>query len=231
MRKIFLIAIIVISVLLTGCMDPDDFVPVEDYNEVHLAYVEAKQDRTDLENENKSLKADVRDLEDEVEKYKYLLNNLNELLNNVYYMECKNSGYTNWGTGFSIEYNGKIYILTAGHYVEDTEYNTGKYYNFRFKVNNEWIYPQLLIYKVTNTVPDYAIFYSEEINNGLKYDLNNTEPDYRLGIDIKIQENNNWGIGGECGRPIIDLDGEVIGIHVGYLSDIDTVLRAIDKIN
>jgi hypothetical protein len=127
-----------------------------------------------------------------------------------------------------LEYKGRYYLITAGHAVEG-EWGIHKNLGFR-DMDNKWIYPELLTYGVTNTVPDYAIFYSEEIDNGLKYDLENTEPDYRLGIDRPIQGNNNWGTDGECGSPIIDLEGEVIGIHVGYLSDIDTVLRAIDNL-
>ena len=45
-----------------------------------------------------------------------------------------------------------------------------------------------------------------------------------------IQENNNWGVDGECGSPIININGEVMGIHVGYISDIDDVLEAIDSL-
>jgi len=95
---------------------------------------------------------------------------------------------------------------------------------------HEWVYPKLLHYKVTDYLPDYAIFYSDKISSGLDYDLTNTEPDYRLGIDVLIQENNNWGEQGSCGSPIIDLDGEIIGLHVGYLQDIDIILQAIDTI-
>jgi S1-C subfamily serine protease len=169
----------------------------------------------------------INELELELQQYKELISNLNNLLSNVYYMECENAGYSNWGTGFSIAYNDTFYILTAGHYVEDIEHGTGKYSNFKFKVNDEWIYPELLHYEVTDYLPDYAIFYSDKISSGLDYDLVNTEPDYRLGIDVLIEENNNWGEQGSCGSPIIDLDGEVIGLHVGYLQDIDIVL---DKI-
>ena len=131
-----------------------------------------------------------------------------------------------------MEYGGKTYLVTAGHCVhyKDDKIDTGLYTYFKFKANsNVWIYPKLLTYEndfVGNR--DYAIFYSDKIKTGLNYDLKNSEPDYRLGINKLIQENNNWGRDGECGSPIIDLDGEVIGIHIGYLTDIDLVLEAID---
>ena len=233
-KKITIIVFILSILFLVSCTDLDNYVSIEKYDELQSAYgtisdkyIEANQDRIDLTNENKNLKTDINNVENETEKYKYLLSSLNELLSNVYYMECSNSEYTNWGTGFSVSYNNAYYILTAGHYIEN-EY--GKFGNFRFKVDNEWIYPELLAYEVTETTPDYAIFYSDKIDNGLKYDINNTEPDYRLGIDIIIQENNNWGEPGSCGSPVIDLDGEVIGIHIGYFQDIDLILEVINNL-
>jgi len=236
-----IIIFITVIVLVCGCTDMSQYVPLETYNNEVALYENQleKANNTidirdsniaDLEEEKSTLETDLDLTGVELEKYRSLINNLNELLSCVYYMECENSEYTNWGTGFSIKYDEQYYILTAGHYLEDTEYNTGKYYNFKFKVNNEWIYPELLIYEITDTTPDYAIFYSDKIKSGLDFDINNSEPDYRLGIDKLIQENNNWGIDGECGSPIIDLNGEVIGIHVGYLSDIDDVIEAIDNL-
>ncbi|MCJ7666175.1 MAG: hypothetical protein MUO59_05505 [Actinobacteria bacterium] len=170
-------------------------------------------------------------LNEELDRYKELLNNLDDLLKNVYYGRANND---NWifdeFTAFSVGYKNKYYIITAGHVVETEEY--GKCYNhsFRADFSDDWMYPELLDYEVTDTVPDYSIFYSDKIVSGLGYDLNNTEPDYRLGIDRLIHENNNWGESGSCGSPVIDLDGEVIGIHVGYMSDIDLVIEAIDNL-
>ncbi len=169
----------------------------------------------------------INELELQLRQYKDLISNLNELLECVYYGYAENDNYQNNFTAFSLEYNDKYYIITAGHAVEDNQYNTGKYYNFRFKVDNDWIYPELIAYGVTEHLPDYAIFYSEKINKGLDYDLIETEPDYRLRTNNRIELNNNWGEPGSCGSPVIDLDGEVIGLHVGYFQDIDIIL---DKI-
>ena len=236
-KKIYISIFLLLIFFLVSCINLNNYVPIEKYNS-KLSELEEANNIIDnnaieivgLKEEVNTLDNDLELSNEEIDKYNNLLINLNELLSNVYYMECENSGYTNWGTGFSIKYNNTYYILTAGHYLEDTEYNTGKYYNFRFKVNDKWIYPKLLTYEVTETTPDYAIFYSDKIKDGLKIDVNNTKPDYRLGINKLIQENNNWGIDGECGSPIIDLDGEVIGIHVGYISDIDDILQAIDNL-
>jgi len=150
------------------------------------------------------------------------------LLKNIYYVYGEGNGTWVGGIGFALEYKNKFYLITAGHAV-DGEWGIHKNLGFK-SIDNEWIYPKLLTYKVTDTVPDYAIFYSDKIDNGLEYDVNNSEPDYRLGINKLIQENNNWGVDGECGSPIIDLDGEVIGIHVGYISDINDILEAIDNL-
>lgn len=171
------------------------------------------------------LENQLADSQKETEKYQELIGNLNGLLKNVYYVYGEGNGTFVYGTGFSLEYNDRYYLITAGHIV-DGEWGIHK--NLGFRINNKWIYPKLLAYKVTDTIPDYAIFYSDKIKDGLNYDLINTEPDYRLGIDIVIQENNNWGEVGSCGSPVIDLDGEVIGLHVGYLQDIDEILQAIN---
>lgn len=166
---------------------------------------------------------------EELQQYKELLNNLDEYLGYVYYIECTNSiGGTGEGTAFAIEYNQDIYVISSGHIVENEH---GIFGDFRIKTNDGWVYLELLNYEVASTVPDYAIFYSDKIDGGFETDIVNTEPDYRLGIDISIQENNNWGKDGSCGSPIIDLDLNVIGIHVGYLQDIDDVLEAIDNLN
>jgi len=232
MKKIILIIFLIL--FLTACTNLDAYVPIEQHYKTLLELEKANSETESKSLEILELKEEVNTLEnnlelssEEIEKYNNLIGDLDGLLSCVYYMECENSEYTNWGIGFSINYQDKYFIITAGHYIEN-EY--GLFNNFKFKINDKWIYPKLLTYEVTDTVPDYAIYYSDKIDNGLKVDLNNTEPDYRLGINKLIQENNNWGVDGECGSPIIDLDGEVIGIHVGYLSDIDDVLEAIDSL-
>jgi len=241
-KKIIIVIFIISIFCLVGCTDISQYVPIDEYynNLVELDKANSETESKSLEilglkQEVNNLENDLADLElglelkdEEIEKYNNLISNLNNLLNNVYYVYGEGNGTWVAGIGFSLEYKDKIYLITAGHIV-DGEWGIHK--NLGFKdIDNKWIYPKLLTYEVNEIVPDYAIFYSDKINNGLKVDLNNTEPDYRLGINKLIQENNNWGLDGECGSPIIDLDGEVIGIHVGYVSDIDDVLEAIDNL-
>jgi hypothetical protein len=232
MVKKLLIIIFITSILfLVSCTNLDNYVPIEKYNEIHLAYVEAKKDSTDLKNENKSLKEQLNLTEEQLEKYQNLINNLNSLLENVYYVYDDNGETYVFGTGFSIEYKGKYYLITAGHVV-DGEWGIHK--NLGFKdIDDNWIYPELLVYE--NDFfggMDYAILYSEKIASGLKYDLNSSYPKYILGngnnnifkkLDIDLIE-------GESGSPVIDIDGEVIEIVTGNYMDIDLVIEAIDDL-
>ncbi|MCJ7666635.1 MAG: hypothetical protein MUO59_07870, partial [Actinobacteria bacterium] len=97
----------------------------------------------------------------------------------------------------------------------------------------KWIYPKLLTYEndYDNNI-DYAIFYSDKIDSGLGYDLDNGYPEYVLGNgDINtIKGFYTYDlVGGESGSPIIDIDGEAIGIATGGSTDINIVLQAIDN--
>ena len=168
----------------------------------------------------------IEELEEELQQYRKLLLGLEELYKNVYYVHSEGGGTYVYGTGFSLEYKDKFYLITAGHIV-DGEW--GYHPNLGFKdYEGNWIYPKLIEYRVEPTVPDYAIFYSDKVDSGFNWDKLETIPSYRLGIDIPIQEDSSWGELGSCGSPIIDLDGEVIGLHVGYVSDIDDVLYRLD---
>jgi len=47
---------------------------------------------------------------------------------------------------------------------------------------------------------------------------------------LNLRENKNWGKKGECGSPVIDLEGEVTGVFVGHITLIKDVLEAIDNL-
>lgn len=58
-------------------------------------------------------------LENELDKYKSLISNLNELLSFVYYGYASNNEWVIDGfTAFSMVFNDKAYIVTVGHAVE-----------------------------------------------------------------------------------------------------------------
>ena len=230
---------------MAGCLN--NYVPVEDYSELQSAYdtisdkyVEANQDRIDLSIENKNLKSDVDNLENETEKYQVLLRDLNSLLKNVYYGYASNENWINDDfTGFSIGYKGNYYIITAGHTFEN-EY--GKFTNFRFRPNfsDKWIYPKLLVYNNDYlNRNDYAIFYSDILENGFKVDDENDKGEYILGnADLKIniiKEAETLGELGESGSPILDYEGEVTGISTtdlySFHTPIKLVIEAINELN
>jgi len=171
----------------------------------------------------------------EAQQYRELINNLNNLLANVYYGYASNNKWTADGfTAFSMEYKDKYYLITAGHAVENPD---GKMTNFKFKANfsNEWIYPKLLDYKFDKmNLVDYAIFYSDKINSGLKYNLNNlTKPSFILGAGkLNLFKEYGYIKSGESGSPIININGEVIEILTGdrTATKIEIVIQAIDKL-
>jgi len=174
-----------------------------------------------------------------------LIDNLNYLLSNVYYVYGKNEysdHYTeSWGTGFSLEYNDNYYLITAGHIVEN-EIDYFPDLGFKNK-DDEWIYPELLIFENGFDISkDYAVFYSDEINNGFIPNEEFTYPAFILGHGgeleegkyniIKPKEENIMDMDisiGESGSPIINTDGEVLSIFTGALTLIKVVLEAIDN--
>ena len=172
-------------------------------------------------------------LQEELNSYKSLIDNLNELLGYVCYVyQLKSDGSSSWGTGFSMEYKNEYYLITAGHVV-DNEY--GYFPDLGFELNDSWVYPELLTYD-NNYIgkEDYAIF-SSEIDKGFKVDLYNDNPLYKIGnTDLNtISDYRIKTIEGESGSPVIDIDGQVTEIATtdmyGYNTDIDIVLEAIDN--
>lgn len=235
MKRIIII-LLILSTFLIGCSNL-----INAGTTVATSKAETKTETVtvtsivEVENTEKieRLEADNTKLEAELEKYKELISGLNDSLGNVYYFYAENSGgYVN-GTGFSLNYNGNNYLITAGHCIEN-EY--GKFGNFKFKANfsNEWIYPKLLIYNVNYYADyDYAIFYSDKIKNGfivgkpkgLNIILGNS--DAKLNTIRSITETHKRG---ESGSPIINANGEVIGILTGGITYIDKVTEAIDSL-
>lgn len=170
-------------------------------------------------------------------KYQNLTANLNDLLKNVYYVYGEGSGTWVAGTGFSMEYKDKFYLITAGHIV-DCEWGIHKNLRFRANFSNKWIYPKLIAYNNDYLARnDYAIFYSDKIESGLKVDFENDDSAFvigceKLNINI-IKDSDTVNIVGESGSPIIDINGEVTGISTTnnslYYTDISNVELEINK--
>ena len=236
MKKFLILVLIIPIFLMAGCLD--NYVPVEEHNKLQEEYNQLKENSyttevklySELSQQEEKLKLS----QEEVKGYENLIDNLNEFLSCVYYGYASNENWESDGfTAFSIFHNDEIYIITAGHCVEN-EY--GRFYNFKFKANftNTWIYPKLLTYEndyYGNR--DYAIFYSDKVTNGLNYDLKNSYPKFILGnIDKNIlKEFNIYNLlEGESGSPVVDLDGEIIGIATGNFVDVDLVIEAIDEL-
>ena len=208
------------------------YVPKTQLEDLQKTYSLAQEDILKLQNELAGLKGNPL-------KLKALLNNMNDLLKNVCIgsASAKEFGYT--FTAFKIIYKDKSYIITAGHCVAD---NYGEEGVLKFKANfsQEWIYPELLGYKADFTnLDDYAVFNSDDIVGGLKVsdDLNSkpSENNYLLGsIDKQLSIFRNLGDSsqkGESGSPVINEDGEVVGIYVIYGLVYTPIQLALDVID
>lgn len=229
--KYIYILLILILFIITGCTPLIQAEP-EPIIETRIETVIVTE-TVEIENTER-----IEQLEIEVQQYQDLIGNLNELLKNVYYGHAENENWILDGfTAFSIEYQGKFYLITAGHTVEENEY--GRFYNHKFKANfsDEWIYPKLLTYENDfEGNRDYAILYSDKITSGLNFDLNNSSLRYILGNgdnNIFKEYRTYKLVEGESGSPVINIGGDVIEICIGLMiknQDINIVLEAIDNL-
>lgn len=178
----------------------------------------------------------------QVKKYKYLLDNFNNiLLRTIYYgkAEGENGESAHSFTGFSLFYKENFYLITAGHSIEMEGI---KYKNFKFKLNNRdvWISPEL-IYYVNDLVNnnDLAIFQNNSILNGLYPAEVNLKPEFIVGNTTRnaniIKEYNDevTAVNGESGSPVLNSECMVVGVLIknkGEYTDISKVLAAIEKI-
>jgi hypothetical protein len=209
-----------------------DYVPKAQMEEMQGKYSVAQEDITKLQNELAGLKGNPL-------KLKALLNNINDLLKNVCIGSTAPKEYKYTFTAFKIIYKNKSYIITAGHCVND---NYGEEGVFKFKANfsQNWVYPDLLGYKAEfYNYDDYGVFYSDAITGGLKVseDLNNKPSDnnYVLGsMDKQLSIFRNLGDSsekGESGSPVINQDGEVVGIFIVYGLFYTPIQLALDVID
>jgi hypothetical protein len=182
-----------------------------------------KRSGDELESLEKTLEqtADDSKMKDQViSEHKILIKNLNRLMSTVYYGlavtgdESKNEKSF---TAFSMYYNDKYYIITAGHCIEHKGF---EYTDFKFKSNtsNIWLYPDLLYYENDyHNNHDFAIFYHPGIKAGLIADTVNTEPRYVLGnIHNKINflKEFNTAESGESGSPILNSGCKLVGVVI-----------------
>jgi cell division protein FtsB len=253
MKRIFFVLILILA-LSVSCVNLDNYVTIEEYDRLEEEYTNlnkendnSRKDIDRLELDNAELEEEINTLEDDLDlsksqnnKLQTLICNLDNLLDNVYYVYGKNvyeTRYTEvWGTGFSIKYNDKYYLITAGHIV-DGEWGIHKNLGFK-NSDGEWIYPELLTYENDNdNYRDYAILYSNKVDSGFNYNLTNTYDRYIIGnIDLNIirkppaRQICCEGTDGECGSPVVNLNGEVIEVYVGCFTDINKVIEAINSL-
>ncbi len=207
----------------------------EKYLKLFPAYISNLDEYSDLLELKTMLEKEVSSLERQPQLLKSLLEDLNNMLSNVYYGIAENeSGYS--FTAFAIEYNGNYYMITAGHCINDNFGSSGLF-KFKANFNDNWIYPELLAYKPYFwNLEDYAIFTSEKIRNGLNVGDESTDETYALGSAKKnlsvfrnIRTSSKWG---ESGSPIVNEFGEVIGILVvagKQYTPIELVTEIIDE--
>lgn len=167
-----------------------------------------------------------------------LMNNTNRILTAVYHgtADLGEREEAKSFTAFSMIYNEKFYIITAGHCIEmDGE----MYTNFKFKANKgiNWIKPELLEYKSDyNNNIDYAIFYpARSVSTGLipAGPDEDMTPQYVLGSlarKLNLVKRYDDAREGESGSPVLNSSCHVIGITIkrdGTFTPIEVLLNAL----
>jgi hypothetical protein len=184
----------------------------------------------------KNLEDRIEELQKEPQKLRILLNNIDNLLKNVYIGSSAGDGGQYTFTAFGIEYKGKYYIVTAGHCVNDNYSAANGTFKFKANFSQTWIQPELIAYKAEFwNLDDYAIFYSDKIPGGMRTGDLKTEESYLLGsIDKGLSIFRNHGGSskkGESGSPVINENMEVVGIYVIYGEAFTPIQLALDAID
>ncbi len=188
-------------------------------------------------NKINQLNKDNSRLGEEVEMRNDFIANLDDMLKCTYYGKAWNKSYEEEFTAFSLRYCGKYYLITAGHNAHFVwgDLDTGVFTDFELKANmgDIWIHPKLLSYRndFAGSI-DWAILVSDKLTDGFNYSLSSNQPTYVLGNgqDNILKEFSSFAlVDGESGSPVVNLNGEVVGIATGGFTDIDLVIDALRK--
>lgn len=227
MKKLYILVILLL--FMVGCdsnyaLENIEAATVPETVTIYETVIETQI--VEVENTEKidELEKQLQDKDKQIQSYQDLLGNINELLNNVYKIEASNDGYITGGTGFSIEYNGKYYLITAGHVI-DNEY--GLFKNAGFKVNGNWVYPKLVAYD-TGVSGDYAIFYSDKVKQGFQINTGDSEGIIYLNFNKKIKNMYEMAEDGDSGSPVINSSGEAVGIRIydtGFYTELKDIIQ------
>jgi len=190
----------------------------------------------------KKAESDLMLAGEELKKYKYLLDNLNEIsLRTIYYgkADTEIGESEHFFTAFSLFYKEKFYLITAGHSIE---LGKEKYKNFEFKPNNKelWLTPELLYYKndIDNN-NDFAIFKDDLIENGLYPATDDLKPEFVFGNTtrrvnlVKAYDEDISAVSGESGSPVLNSECKVIGVLIknkGEYTEIAKVLTVLEQL-
>lgn len=199
-----------------------------------------KTEKNNIGEEAIALKESLDEKNDIIKKTDILINNFNAIQSTIYFGSAKpvNGGPEKNFTAFTIFYNKKFYLITAGHCIE---YEGIKYTDFRFMANNSHIeiVPELLDFDndYENNI-DFAIFYSRLVGTGLYTDIQNNNPLYIFGnTERKLNFLRKFNIEkakeGESGSPVLNSECKVVGLVINNnnsYTPIAKILTAIDNL-